>query len=209
MILRENGERFESDGKIFTVGGTVIANDKSDYDGFVGTVREIRSNSDKETDNDTPDIYCDFYMPVAEDDIKEAEKRFSKLYGYNCTVDKIDREGIIMSPEMLDAEPVNKRYIKMYCVKEEWANDDSFGTSYDLFFSFDAAKADFRKKLAIAGKIDDIICSIKSKPDFVCEQAETTFECYTEDFYDESHYCISVDRVDVLVTDADIQSLKN
>ena len=56
MILQENGTRFCTEGKVFTIGGIICANDESEYAGLCGTVMEIRSGDDWETENDTPDI---------------------------------------------------------------------------------------------------------------------------------------------------------
>ena len=60
MILTKNGETFVFEGKSFTVGQTVYVNAESGYKGLTGTILEIRDGEDKETDNDTPDIYCAF-----------------------------------------------------------------------------------------------------------------------------------------------------
>ena len=57
MILRENGTRFCVDGKVFTIGGRISANGESEYEGLFGTIMEIRSGADRETENDVPDIY--------------------------------------------------------------------------------------------------------------------------------------------------------
>ena len=57
MLLQENGTHFCTEGKVFTIGGIICANDESEYAGLCGTVMEIRSGDDRETENDTPDIY--------------------------------------------------------------------------------------------------------------------------------------------------------
>ena len=71
MLLQENRTRFCVDEKVFTVGGRVMANDASEYAGLCGTVAEIRSGADRETENDTPDIYCDFEPPASEEMLRE------------------------------------------------------------------------------------------------------------------------------------------
>lgn len=73
MILRENGTRFCADGKVFTIGGRISANGESEYEGLFGTITEIRSGADRETENDTPDIYCDFETPASEEMLRELE----------------------------------------------------------------------------------------------------------------------------------------
>ena len=102
MLLQENGARFCVDGKVFTVGGRVMANDASEYAGLCGTVAEIRSGADRETENDTPDIYCDFEPPASEEMLRELEARFSDLYGETKTIDDISLDCVIMSPDMLE-----------------------------------------------------------------------------------------------------------
>ena len=63
MILRENGTRFCADGKVFTIGGRISANGESEYEGLFGTITEIRSGADRETENDVPDIYVILRYP--------------------------------------------------------------------------------------------------------------------------------------------------
>ena len=102
MLLQENRTRFCVDEKVFTVGGRVMANDASEYAGLCGTVAEIRSGADRETENDTPDIYCDFEPPASEEMLRELEARFSDLYGETKTIDDISLDCVIMSPDMLE-----------------------------------------------------------------------------------------------------------
>ena len=102
MILQENGARFCVAGKIFAVGGRVMANKESEYEGLFGTITEIRSGADRETENDTPDIYCDFEPPASEEMLRELEARFSGLYGEIKTIDDISLDCVIMSPDMLE-----------------------------------------------------------------------------------------------------------
>ena len=102
MILRENGTRFCADGKVFTIGGRISTNGESEYEGLFGTITEIRSGADRETENDVPDIYCDFEIPASEEMLRELEARFSGLYGEIKTIDDISLDCVIMSPDMLE-----------------------------------------------------------------------------------------------------------
>ena len=102
MILRENGTRFCADGKVFTIGGRISANGESEYEGLFGTITEIRSGADRETENDVPDIYCDFEVPASEEMLRKLEARFSGLYGETKTLDDISLDCVIMSPDMLE-----------------------------------------------------------------------------------------------------------
>lgn len=44
-------------GKEYQIGNFAMANGTSIYRGYVGKINEIRTDKDKETDNDGPDIY--------------------------------------------------------------------------------------------------------------------------------------------------------
>jgi hypothetical protein len=108
MLLQENGARFCTEGKVFTIGGIICANDESEYAGLCGTVMEIRSGDDRETENDTPDIYCAFDPPTSENMVLELEGRFSALYGETKTMDDITLDSVIMAPEMLEPVPARE-----------------------------------------------------------------------------------------------------
>ena len=117
MILRENGTRFYVEGKVLTIGGRISANGESEYEGLFGTVTEIRSGADRETENDVPDIYCDFETPVAEETLRELEERFSGLYGEAKTIDDISLDCVIMSPDML--EPLDTPHGKREDIRKD------------------------------------------------------------------------------------------
>lgn len=104
MTLKKNGETYITENKAFTIGGSVLANDNSDYCGLRGRITEIRDGDDKETENEGVDIYCDFDIPGKAHMIAEIETRFSKLYQMPKHIDELPLGGVIMAPEML--EPV-------------------------------------------------------------------------------------------------------
>ena len=105
MVIRKNGAVFCADEKAFVIGGTVFANDESEYMGLYGTVTEIRTGDDRETENDTPDIYCEFFVPDTVTMLAELEARFSDLYGQPKASEDISLDCVIMSPEMLEPVP--------------------------------------------------------------------------------------------------------
>jgi len=101
MLYEKKGDRFTADGKTFTVGGEVFANGNSEYMGLFGTVTEICTDEDRETDNDTPDIYCSFDPPEEEERAYAYERHFSELYRCPKKLEEIGLDCVIMSPEML------------------------------------------------------------------------------------------------------------
>ncbi len=65
MIINKIGETFKYEGRTFKIGDLIYANNQSDYEGLLGRVLEIRDGEDRDTENDTPDIYCEFEVPIS------------------------------------------------------------------------------------------------------------------------------------------------
>ena len=73
-----------------------------DYEGLVGLVVDIRDGEDKETENETPDIYVDFDIPESAEEVAALERRFSALYGEPKKVEELPLDLVIMAPDMLE-----------------------------------------------------------------------------------------------------------
>lgn len=103
MILNKIGDTLTVDGKTFAIGGRVYSHWDSDFGGLFGTVTEIRTGTDKDTDNEGEDIYVCFDVPENKAVIEKLEERFTSLYGEPKTIDEIGLDMVIMAPEELDA----------------------------------------------------------------------------------------------------------
>ena len=101
MVIDKKGEAFEYEGRKYVIGEKVIATAASDYSGLIGVITEIRDGEDKDTDNETPDIYCAFEKPTSAREVKRLEKLFSELYGEPKTIEDIGLDEIIMAPDMI------------------------------------------------------------------------------------------------------------
>ena len=64
MVINRVGAKFEYEGVTFTIGQRVVGTGQSEYEGLYGFITEFRDGEDKETENDTPDVYCTFEPPV-------------------------------------------------------------------------------------------------------------------------------------------------
>lgn len=119
MILRKRNKPFEYDGKTYFIGEEIVALNNSEYSGLFGRIVEIRNGADKETDNKTPDIYCEFDPPLFPKDIEELEKRFSDLYKAPEKLDDITLDSIIMAPDMIKSltEKTDGRKITIYSLE--------------------------------------------------------------------------------------------
>ncbi|MDE6852147.1 MAG: hypothetical protein K2J67_06615 [Lachnospiraceae bacterium] len=103
MVIKQTGSVYQYEGMTYTIGRRICANGQSDWDGLFGVITEIRTDEDKETENETPDIYCSFDVPVLPADVKELEERFSNLYQEPKTIEDISLDEVIMAPEMIEA----------------------------------------------------------------------------------------------------------
>ena len=101
MIYHQPGEEFWHEGVCYKVGGRIVANEASDYAGLFGNILEIRTEDDRETDNDTPDIYCAFEAPVLSADRLALEQTFSQLYREQKHIEDLGLDMVIMGPEMI------------------------------------------------------------------------------------------------------------
>ena len=101
MLLNKPGEMFDCGNTIYCIGDEIIGTPESEYEGLRGSIYEIRTGEDQETENDTPDIYCSFEAPTLPEDIKKLEDYFSELFGEPKTIDDITLDCVIMSPEMI------------------------------------------------------------------------------------------------------------
>lgn len=104
MIIDRQGADFEAGGKLFTIGGEVWVNEKSDWCGLHGYVTEIHTGDDKDTWNETADLYCNFDASDSGKLAAEIEERFSRLYQTEKKLDDLPMGGVVMAPDML--EPV-------------------------------------------------------------------------------------------------------
>ena len=71
MIINRPGAQFEYEGTIYKVGGLVVGTESSEYAGLYGTITEIWDGDDRETENDTPDLYCAFDAPALPCEVEE------------------------------------------------------------------------------------------------------------------------------------------
>ena len=100
MICTRKGEGIITEGVSFAVGQRIIAID-SDYAGLKGCITEIRTGADKETENESNDIYCCFDIPEDKEKVKLLEEYFSDLFHEKKTIDDISLDLVIMAPDEL------------------------------------------------------------------------------------------------------------
>lgn len=136
MIINRIGAEFEYEGKTYVVGAPIVGTPESEYEGLYGTITEIRDGEDKETENETPDLYCSFEVPALPCEVKKLEEVFSELYDQKKTIDDIILDFVIMAPSMV--EPLDdleecRQHPRIYILLEDWAVDGEQGNSSEVY----------------------------------------------------------------------------
>lgn len=199
MLINKPGAKFLYNGITYRVGDVIIGSDQSEYAGLIGSIFEIRDGSDKETENDTPDIYCSFDPPVLPTDIEKVEAVFSDLYGTQKILDDIFFDMVIMAPEMITVPGQSKKSIKLYILSEDWAANGGTGHSSSIYS--DPLEARARLNEALGNEIDSgCLSDWINTPEYRTETSENSYEGWLDGFYCESHYAISLEERNVVLT---------
>lgn len=207
MILNKNGDVLEYEGKKYTVGEFIYVNENSDYAGLFGVIKEIRDGEDKDTENETPDIYCAFENPVMPYDIRRIEDRFSALYGEKKTIDDLALDEVIMAPEEISVVHSRKTQTnapKVFLLIEDWATDDDEGENIEVYSSHEEALLNMRLKVREeyeSGLIAMWLTNANENEDdehddfdgdIVIDSNADSYEAYLKGFYCSSHYSVSI-----------------
>ena len=196
MIYHQPGEEFWHEGVCYKVGGRIVANEASDYAGLFGNILEIRTEDDRETDNDTPDIYCAFEAPVLSADRLALEQTFSQLYREQKHIEDLGLDMVIMGPEMIvPLEHPAQVYPTgtLYVVAVHWATDGEYGSYEAIFTERTDALHQFHNDLReefLAGSIP----RWKESSQFVEEESDNSYECYLDGEYCENHFSIALEQ---------------
>ena len=209
MILNRLGAEFEYEGVTYTIGGAVVGTAESEYEGRYGRITAIYDGEDKETENETPDIYCEFDPPVMPHEVKALEKTFSDLYDQPKTLDDIVLDMVIMAPEMIrpldDLHTVSKK-IPIYIVMEDWAVDGEHGNYCELFTDYDDARRIMLDKLR--EELDNgAIPQWSASGAYAEDSSKDSYKGYIEGDYLDNHYEISLLPQSLMMSTQHIQKV--
>lgn len=187
MIINRPGASFVYRGVKYVIGEEVVGTAQSEYENLIGCITEIREGEDKETENDTPDIYCAFEPPTAPYDIAELEETFSNLYDQRKKLDDICLDMVIMAPEMITPlQLLIPEDITLYTVDEEWRFEDDDGSSFSVYADYLAAKAEYGKLISKRINEEPLTCHSSddswgedsSRDYYECGWAGKNGDCY-------------------------------
>ena len=202
MIINRPGAEFIYDGVFYEIGDRIIATAESEYEGLYGSILEIRDGEDKETENDTPDIYCTFEKPILPHQIKKLEETFSSLYGEPKKLNDISLDVVIMAPEMVrvilpDPNPLPQM---IYSVHEEWADRGECGSSVSQAYTSEESALQFMMKQLREEMEDGLVSQMRFDKKFVEESYDDSYECFIDGDYYENHYRIYITAQQIIVT---------
>ena len=189
--------RYTYNGMTYTVGAAVMAAEASEYRGLYGTITEIRDGSDRETENDTPDIYCCFEPPLFPKEIQELEQRFKELYQSPKKLDEITLDMVIMAPEMvrvISADPKECKTCELYLLTTHCTTNLDSSSFTELYADYDAGR--FTLLQSVREEQQEGCVKDWADRDALEEEYCTDFyEAWHRDEYSEKHFTASIEKL--------------
>ncbi len=208
MVIRKTGDTYKYEGMTYTIGERIYANGQSDWEGLFGVVTEIRTGSDKETENETPDICCSFDIPVLPSDVKELEERFSNLYREPKKMEDISLDEVIMAPEMI--EPLqswaDRKKKDVWAVVVDWSYYGEHGHLEEICAGYPDAK---RKLTEYLSEEFDNSTLLQWQADdrYVTVSGKDSYECCEREAYQNNHYSICMERKSLVLDSVFIREI--
>ena len=197
MIINQEGMRYTYNGMTYTVGAAVMATEASEYRGLYGTITEIRDGSDRETENDTPDIYCCFEPPLLQEEIRELEQRFTDLYQSSKKLDEITLDMVIMAPEMvrvISPDPSVCKTLKVYLLTMQFTTSWDSGCITELYADYDMARFAMLKGIR-EEQAEGCVKDWAEKDALEEEYCTDFYEAWHRDEYSEKHFTASIEKL--------------
>lgn len=195
MIINELGATYTYDGIIYTIGERIVGTPMSRYCGLLGIITEIRTDDDKETENEMPDILCSFEAPIFPEEIKALEERFSSIYNEPKTIGDIVLDRVVMEPNMIQKVPKPTQLhadYNGYIVITNWAVDfESDVETSPIFTNLTDAKQYMAKAIKEEQR-EGCIERWQEDECFVEDITPTSYECYLDGEYCQNHFCVKL-----------------
>ncbi len=196
MIYRKTGDGIIADGRRYAVGMHVLANEESVYRGLYGTILEIRTGEARGADSEKPDIRCRFDVPVLPEEVRAMEARFSVLRGAEVTLEDVELDQVLLSPDMLaplDDLLHDRRTVPVWAVAEDWAVDGEAGHNEILCADREDAARVFHSQLSVEA-VEGCIERWNGGAGFQFEHEPLFYACWLDGEYLSNHYEIRVEE---------------
>lgn len=208
MIINKEGMRYTYNSTTYTIGAVVVATEESEYQGLYGIITEIRDDVDRETENDTPDIYCWFETPLFPKEIQELEQRFSALYQTPKKLDEITLDMVIMAPEMvrvISPDPKECKACELYLLTTHCTTNLDSSNFTELYADYDAGR--FALLQSVREEQQDGCVKDWADRDALEEEYCTDFyEAWHRDEYSEKHFTASIEKLSLTLPQRNIEA---
>lgn len=194
MVYNIVGQEFIYEGVTYRIGAEIVGAVESDYRGLKGYIYEIRTDDDRETENETLDIYCSFVAPSLPKDIEDIEKRFSALYQTEKKLDDITLDLVVMAPEEILVCKSPRKTIDIYVLEEDWAANGDYGHSTGVFADYYEAKAKLNANLSEEMK-NGCLSDWMQDDNYQLDTDEDSYEGWVDGEYSSSHYHVAVTKL--------------
>lgn len=194
MIYNKHGQEFIYEGVTYRVGAAIVGSSESEYAGLNGIILEIRTGDDRDTENETPDIYCYFDEPCLPADIKDLEECFSDLYCEEKHLEDITFDMVIMAPSMIIVPNSPRKTIELYVLTEDWAANYEYGQSTAVYADYYEAKAKLNAMLEKEMR-DGCLKLWMRKYTYQFEADSDSFEGWLDGEHSSNHYRVAVSKM--------------
>ena len=211
MVVNQANQKYEYFGVTYAIGAAVMATEASEYRGLYGTITEIRDGADRETENDTPDIYCCFQPPLFPKEIQELERRFTELYQSPKKLDEITLDMAIMAPEMvrvISPDPTTCKTCELYLLTTHCTTNLDSSSFTELYADYDAGR--FALLQSVREEQEDGCVKDWADRDVLEEEYGSDFyEAWHCDEYSENHFTISLEKLSFMLPPDFIEKMKS
>lgn len=211
MIINKEGLRYTYNSTTYTIGAAVVATEESEYQGLYGIITEIRDSVDRETENDTPDIYCCFEPPLFPKEIQELEQRFSDLYQTPKKLDEIPLDMVIMAPEMvrvISPDPKECKACELHLLTTHCTTNLDSNCFTELYADYDAGR--FALLQSVREEQEDGCVKDWADRDVLEEEYGSDFyEAWHYDEYSKNHFTISLEKLSLMLLPELIEKSKS
>lgn len=94
------------------------------------------------------------------------------------------------------------RMIPVFTIVEDWAAEDDYGHSTEVYFDYDLARKNLCKK--ILGEKQDGCIKQCDETELVEDYGNDYYEVHEEGFYSDKHYLVSIQKHDVPMNVSDM-----
>lgn len=173
----------------FAVGQPVVAAEGSIYQGLYGVITEIRKEKDG-----LPEIYCSFEPPVIPYEIEQLEKKASRFFNEEKTLEIIPFDTVLISPQFLEILPFSPKEphkITVYILEEDWCVEGQAGHQIMIYGDYHVAKKKMNQELAEELKTGCVFHWADDEQ-FCYESYEDYYEAWLDGEYVQNYFIITL-----------------